>query len=96
MPDKNKGRRYEHAPLYQTARFTRLGEVCTRALEAEVDRWFLFVPVFFRAGILLYFSLPLEPDGRLALGGVLASLGLFFAIHRTSMGFALGLVACTG
>ncbi len=77
MPDKNKGRRYEHAPLYQTARFTRLGEVYTRALEAEVDRWFLFVPVFFGAGILLYFSHPWSRTAGWRLAVFLRALDYF-------------------
>lgn len=32
-----------------------------RQLEAESDRWFLWVPVLFGAGIALYFALPVEP-----------------------------------
>ncbi len=40
-----------------------------RALEAEQDRWFLWLPVLFAAGILTYFALDpgaLEEDCRLA------------------------------
>ncbi len=32
-----------------------------RLVELESDRWFLLVPVFFGAGIGLYFALPYEP-----------------------------------
>ena len=31
------------------------------SLEAEHDRWFLWLPVLFGAGIALYFVLPAEP-----------------------------------
>lgn len=91
MPDKNKGKWHEGHPPSQTAGFVRLGEICAQALEAETDRWFLWLPVFFSAGVLLYFSLSFEPDGRLALAGVLAALGLFFVLRRTPVGFAAGL-----
>jgi hypothetical protein len=37
-----------------------------RALEAEQDRWFLWLPVLFAAGILTYFALTDEPHTRLA------------------------------
>ncbi|MGH7124343.1 MAG: hypothetical protein ACREFI_08235, partial [Stellaceae bacterium] len=38
-----------------------------RALEAEQDRWFLWLPVLFAAGILAYFALADEPQSRLAV-----------------------------
>lgn len=34
---------------------------CRRALEAESDRWFLWLPVLFAGGILTYSSLPASP-----------------------------------
>ncbi len=42
------------------------GSILT-ALEAEQDRWFLWLPVAFGVGIAIYFALPLEPS-RLAAG----------------------------
>ncbi len=39
------------------------------AFEAEQDRWFLWVPVFFGTGIALYFALLVEP-GRVLAGAV--------------------------
>ena len=33
-----------------------------RNLEAEQERWFLWLPVMFGAGIALYFLLPVEPS----------------------------------
>ena len=38
-----------------------------RRLEAEQDRWFLWLPVLFGAGIALYFALPAEPPVLVAL-----------------------------
>src|SRR6476620_429672 len=38
-----------------------LWDVLARNLEAEQERWFLWLPVMFGAGIALYFLLPVEP-----------------------------------
>ena len=38
-----------------------------RALEAEQDRWFLWLPVVFAGGIIGYFGLHDEPGSRLAI-----------------------------
>jgi len=61
-----------------------------RALEAEADRWFVWLPVFFAAGIVTYFALPDEPGGRLAVAGVLAACGLAITIRRLPLGLAVG------
>jgi len=49
-----------------------------RALEAEAERWFLWLPVLFAAGILTYFALfshfPPSPNPRLAIALVLGAL----------------------
>jgi hypothetical protein len=37
-----------------------------RALAVESDRWFLWLPVFFAAGIIAYFALSNEPQPRVA------------------------------
>ena len=39
-----------------------LGTWLFGALESEQDRWFLWLPVLFGAGIALYFALPTEPS----------------------------------
>ena len=60
----------------------------------EYDRWFLWVPVLFGVGILLYFALPVEPSIWLTLGVVealiLAAILLRHNIH------ALGILAVFG
>jgi competence protein ComEC len=62
---------------------------CELALSAEADRWFLWLPVLFGAGILVYFELPREP-GLLATGLLLLSaLGLLVALWRAPLGVAL-------
>lgn len=47
------------------------------AFEAEQERWFLWVPVLFAAGIAAYFALPLEPT--LFLASLPAALALVLA-----------------
>jgi hypothetical protein len=46
-----------------------------RALEAEEDRWFLWLPVLFAGGILAYFALADEPGPRPRPGRHGASVG---------------------
>ena len=53
-----------------------------RSLEAEQERWFLWLPVLFGAGIALYFPLPTEPSTWNALLPVAASLALLLAGKR--------------
>ncbi len=70
-------------------------------LAAEQDRWFLWVPVFFGAGIAIYFALPDEPDLLTAVGLAMAAciVGLIWrtglaavvvcgALVATGVGFA--------
>jgi len=45
-----------------------------RALEAERDRWFLWLPVFLGAGIGIYFSLTVEPSLWIGLVAAPASI----------------------
>lgn len=69
---------------------TRQAGLLAEALEAETDRWFLWLPVLFAAGIVLYFGLPAEPGARMAAAFVLAALGIFVLARRTALGFACG------
>jgi hypothetical protein len=46
-----------------------------RALAVESDRWFLWLPVFFAAGIIAYFALSNDPQPRVAAALVLAQSG---------------------
>lgn len=54
---------------------TGLIDALKRALAAERDRWFLWLPVFLGTGIGIYFSLTIEPP--LWLGLALAALAAF-------------------
>ncbi|MFZ1103673.1 MAG: competence protein ComEC, partial [Hyphomicrobiaceae bacterium] len=56
-----------------------------RRLEAEQDRWFLWLPVLFGAGIALYFALPSEPPVLVALMPALAALALHLTGPRTGL-----------
>jgi competence protein ComEC len=57
-----------------------------RALEAEQERWFLWLPVLFGSGIALYFALPEEPPILVALMPALAALALHLAGPRNGVG----------
>ena len=61
-----------------------------RALEAQSDRWFLWIPVLFAGGILAYFALADEPDPRLAVALLLAAIGLCLAAKNAPLGLAIG------
>ena len=64
--------------------------VGARALEAEADRWFLWLPVLFAGGIVSYFALSSEPDPRLGAALVLAAIGLAITVRHVPLGLALG------
>ncbi len=59
-------------------------------LEAESDRWFLWIPVLFGAGIVLYFALPDEPGAASALALLMAATGLAIAMRRLPLGLLIG------
>ena len=52
------------------------------SLDAEQERWFLWVPVFVGVGIGLYFGLPFEPGWLLILAPLLAAAGLRLSVRR--------------
>ena len=54
-------------------------------LEAEHDRWFLWLPVLFGAGIALYFALPSEPLLLAAVLPAIAALAVHVAGPRTGL-----------
>ena len=56
-----------------------------RQLEAEHDRWFLWLPVLFGAGIAFYFLLPSEPLLIVAIVPAIATLGVHLAGPRTGI-----------
>ena len=67
----------------------RLSEILNRALAAESDRWSLWVPVLFAAGILVYFALPEEPRWGTATALLLAGVGTFFAARDRPLGLVV-------
>jgi hypothetical protein len=60
------------------------------SLEAEADRWSLWIPVLFACGVLGYFALANEPDPILAVSLLIAALGLALATRGTALGLAIG------
>jgi competence protein ComEC len=56
-----------------------------RQLEAEQERWFLWLPVMFGGGIALYFLLPVEPWTIVALLPVVAALAVHLTVARGAM-----------
>ncbi|MGO9486672.1 MAG: ComEC/Rec2 family competence protein [Rhodomicrobium sp.] len=52
------------------------GRALAAQLDAEQGRWFLWLPVFFGAGVGIYFELLEEPDFTLSLGLFIAALAL--------------------
>ena len=71
--------------------FARLIAASSRALTTESDRWFLWLPVLFAGGILLYFAQSSEPDPTLAIALLIGAIGLMLALKQNPLGFA---VAC--
>lgn len=69
-----------------------------RLLEAERDRWFLWLPVFFGIGIALYMGLEAEPPFAAAVAPALAALALVAAWRAgpfaIPLGVGLAAIAC--
>ena len=57
-----------------------------RNLEAEQERWFLWLPAMFGAGIALYFLLPAEPGMLAATLPAVAALALHLALGHGGVG----------
>src|SRR4029079_359871 len=60
-----------------------------RALAVESDPRFLWLPVFFAAGIIAYFALSNEPQPRVAAALVLGAIGICLALRSAPLGLAL-------
>ncbi len=60
----------------------RLLKGAGEAYAAEGERRLLWLPVFFGAGIGVYFSLTFEPPLWFGVGAAILALGLTFALHR--------------
>lgn len=59
------------------------------ALAAETDRFFLWIPVCFGAGIGIYFALDREPPAVLAVSAVIAAVGLAILARARPLAGAL-------
>ncbi len=64
-----------------------------RLVELESDRWFLWVPVFFGAGIGLYFALPVEPAVYSIIVALCITLSLSIAARNSAFVWSV-CVAC--
>jgi competence protein ComEC len=60
------------------------------ALEAESDRWFLWLQVFFAGGIIAYFALADEPGARVAAALLFGAIGLCLAARYKLLGIRIG------
>src|ERR1700751_5057761 len=60
----------------------RIVAALTERLTAEGDRRLLWLPVFFGAGIGLYFALKVEPPLWLGLGATIGAASLSLALRR--------------
>src|SRR5690606_7757060 len=81
------------------ARLTRLGDWLAAQLDREQGRWFLWLPVFFGAGIACYFALEFEPHGVLVVAAVLASFAFRILARASLFGLfasSILLSACLG
>ncbi|KAB2912129.1 MAG: ComEC/Rec2 family competence protein [Hyphomicrobiaceae bacterium] len=59
--------------------------VLARNLEAEQERWFLWLPVVFGVGIAAYFALPVEPPLLVAASPVAAALVVRWVAGRSGV-----------
>ncbi len=69
------------------------------SLEAESDRWSLWIPVLFGAGIVFYFALPDEPGAASTVALVVAATGLAVTVRGLRLGLVVGgaaLALCLG
>ena len=93
MPDRDEGEwESEHRARLRRREglFAAALSASARALEAEQDRWFLWLPVLFAGDIITYFALADEPAAKLAAALVLGALGLCLVLKHAPLGLCLG------
>ena len=81
---------------WPAALIARLAAAFAGNLAAERERWILWAPVAFAAGIGLYFSLPVEPPLWPWIAAALVVLGLWAALARGRPDPASGTTAVLG
>jgi len=90
MPNRDEDVWGGHESPQRRGTLARAAGIAVRALEAEAERWFLWLPVLFAAGIVTYFALSTEPAPRVAVALLLAALRLLLTVRRIPVGLALG------
>ncbi len=93
MPDRGERERDANEGVHAGGReglLSASAAAAARALEAEYERWILWLPVLFAAGILFYFALADEPGTRLAIALLLGALGLSLAARHARLGLCIG------
>jgi competence protein ComEC len=88
--DNYASRKDEGAPRGRAGLATLLSAGLARALAAESDRWFLWLPVLFAGGILAYFALPEEPGALAAAALLIAATGIALAVRGSGLGLVVG------
>ena len=69
----------------------RLAAWLLRELDRARERWVLWLPVAFGAGIAVYFALPWEPPSWPALVGLLLAAIVMIALRGRAFGWLLGI-----
>jgi competence protein ComEC len=66
----------------------------SRALQAESDRWFLWLPMLFAGGIITYFALADEPSLRVAAAFLIAASGIAIFVRHAPLGLCSRRMRC--
>ncbi len=69
------------------------GRALAAQLDAEQGRWFLWVPIFFGAGVGAYFAMPREPELPLCAGLFVAALSLRILARSNLFAFLVTSIA---
>jgi competence protein ComEC len=64
--------------------------ILARQLDGEHGRWFLWLPVWFGAGIGVYFALPFEPPLIMALAALVFAAAVRVFIRASLAAFIIG------
>lgn len=83
MPNRDEDVWGGHESPQRRGTLARAAGIAVRALEAEAERWFLWLPLLFAAGIVTYFALSTELAPRVAVALLLAALGFATAQLHT-------------
>jgi len=95
MSDASEGRAWPGTTSDRASAVAAGLRTLQRALEAERDRWFLWLPLFFGLGIGIYYSLLVEPPLWLGLliAGVALPAAVLAWVHGRFAAAAIGVAA---